>query len=258
MKVVILCGGKGTRIADAGYDAKALVPVGPRPILWHIMKIYAQYDYQEFVLTLGHGASAIKQYFMSFGPMTRDFTLSLTEDPEFEFHEQHPEDGWQVTMANTGLETNKGSRVAQVLKYTNGKAFHLTYGDGLGNINLDALHMFHRAHGRLVTITGYQPYSQYGLLNLSDNDEIIGFEEKPRLDQWINAGFMICEPGIEAYLTDDPNLDLEREVFMKLAEDNQLMVYKHHGFWRSMDTFKEAQELSKLWQDGAPWNTWDY
>lgn len=256
MKVVILCGGKGTRIADAGYDAKALVPVGPRPILWHIMKIYAHYGFQDYVLTLGHGRDAIKRYFVDFGIMSRDFTIHLGEDPDYRFHDAHPEDGWNVTMADTSLDANKGSRLERVLRYTDAERFHLTYGDGLGDVDLRKLVDFHTAHGRLVTLTGYQPYSQYGILHIDERGQINGFEEKPRLDQWINAGFMVCEPGIKEYLNNDPDLDLEREVFRRLAEDDQLMVYKHDGFWRSMDTFKESQELTRLWDNGAPWKIW--
>lgn len=256
MKVVILCGGKGTRIADAGYDAKALVPVGPYPILWHIMKIYAAYQHTEFILTLGHGGDAIRQYFLNYEVMTRDFTLSLRDRLAFEFHDIDAEAGWQITLTDTGLETNKGARLARVMKYVGDETFHLTYGDGLGDVDLDALTKFHQSHGKLVTLTGFQPYSQYGILNVTEENKILGFEEKPRLDQWINAGFMVCEPGIAAYLDDDPNLDLEREVFMRLAKDGELMVYRHDGFWRSMDTFKEAQQLSQMWENDAPWKLW--
>jgi len=256
MKVVILCGGKGTRIADSGYDAKALVEIGNRPILWHIMKIYSAFKHEDFVLTLGHGANSIKRYFMDYGPMTRDFTLSLGEQPSYIYHEDYSESNWQITMADTGLHANKGSRLAQVLRYTGDEPFHLTYGDGLGDIDLDALTDFHRGHGKLVTITGYQPFSQYGILKVDGEGMVTGFEEKPRIDDWINAGFMVCEPGIKDYLNDDPNLDLEIEVFGKLARAGQLMVYEHSGFWRSMDTFKEAQELNQMWSKDAPWKVW--
>lgn len=257
MKVVILCGGKGTRMADANYEAKALVKIGDRPIIWHIMKIYAAFGYTEFVLTLGHGSDAIKQYFLDYEQRTKDFTIKLGKQPEIAFHEGHEESDWQITMADTGLETNKGARVARVLKYLDGEAYHLTYGDGLGDLDLQALLAFHRSHGRLATLTGYEPYSQYGILHVGDDGLVTGFEEKPRLTEWINAGFMIFEPGVADYLKGDDTLDLEKEVLVNLARDRQLMVYKHTGFWRSMDTFKEAREMSRLWQNGAPWKVWD-
>lgn len=256
MRVVILCGGKGTRMADTDYDAKALVEIGGRPILWHVMKIYAAYGHTDFILTLGHGAEAIKRYFLEYEPMTRDFTLKLGGQTRLTYHAPHNEDNWQIVMADTGLETNKGARVAKVLSYTNGERFSITYGDGVGDVDLDALMAFHEAHGRLATITGYQPYSQYGVIQIDREGLVIGFEEKPRLEDWINAGFMMFEPGIAEYLSGNDSLDLEKEVLVRLAADQQLMVYRHVGFWRSMDTFKEAQELDRLWAERAPWKVW--
>jgi glucose-1-phosphate cytidylyltransferase len=256
VKVVILCGGKGTRIADADYDAKALVEIGQKPILWHIMKIYAAHGFSDFVLTLGHGADSIKQYFLNYEAKTHDFTLSLGPQPAIAFHEANAEAGWRITMSDTGLETNKGARVRRVLRYLGDETFHLTYGDGLGDIDISALAAFHRAHGKLMTVTGYQPYSQYGILQVTRDGLVTGLDEKPRLDSWINAGFMVCEPGIRDYFDQDDTLDLEKEVMARLARDGQLMVYRHEGFWRSMDTFKEARDLNQLWQNGAPWKVW--
>jgi glucose-1-phosphate cytidylyltransferase len=256
MQVVILCGGKGTRMADAHYDAKALVEIGGRPILWHIMKIYAAYGHKDFVLTLGHGATSIKRYFLDYEPMTRDFTLCLGERPDIHYHQGHEEDGWQITMVDTGLETNKGSRLKHVLSHTNGQAFHVTYGDGVGDVNINSLQEFHRSHGKLATITGYQPLSQYGIVQFDSESVVTGFEEKPLLDDWINAGFMIFEPGVAAYLEGKNDLDMEKEVLVNLARDRQLVVYQHKGFWRSMDTFKEAREMDRLWSDSAPWKVW--
>ncbi len=256
MKVVILCGGKGTRMADANYDAKALVEIGGRPIVWHIMKIYAAHGFTDFVLTLGHGAASMKRYFLDYEPMTRDFTLCLGERPEINYHQRHEEDGWTVTMVDTGLETNKGGRLARVMQHLESHPFHITYGDGLGDIDLMALVDFHRAHGKLATITAYQPYSQYGILQTDHTGLVTGLEEKPRLSDWINAGFMIFEPAVADYLREDDTLDLEKEVLVHLARDRELMVYQHEGFWRSMDTFKEAREMDALWHNGAPWKVW--
>src|SRR5574341_1789556 len=227
MKVVILCGGKGTRMADANYDAKALVDIGGRPILWHIMKIYAAYGFTEFVLTLGHGAASIKRYFLDYEPMTRDFTLCLGERPEMVYHQPHEEDGWTVTMLDTGLDTNKGGRLVRAMQHLKGQPFHVTYGDGLGDIDLSALLTFHRAHSKIATVTAYQPYSQYGIMQIDSTGLVTGFEEKPRLADWINAGFMVFEPSISDYLRGDDTRDLEEEVLVNLASDQQLMVYRH-------------------------------
>jgi glucose-1-phosphate cytidylyltransferase len=256
MKVVILCGGKGTRMAGTEYDAKALVEIGGRPILWHIMKIYATYGHIEFILTLGHGANAVRRYFLEYEPMTRDFILQLGRRQELLYLAPNDEEKWHITMADTGLETNKGARAARVLKYLDGERFFLTYGDGVGDIDLDALLAFHESHGRLATVTGYQPYSQYGIMQIDEEGCVTGFEEKPRLYHWINAGFMVFEPGVADYLQGDDTLDLETEVLVRLANDRQLMVYQHAGFWRSMDTFKEAQELDRLWAEETPWKVW--
>ena len=257
MKVVIICGGKGTRMADANYAAKALVEIGEKPILWHIMKIYAAYGLTDFVLTLGHGGEAIRRHFLDYEAMTQDFTLKLGRQPEIIYHEDQGEINWSVTMADTGLETNKGARLAKVLKHLEGEAFHLTYGDGLGDVDIKDLTAFHKSHGKLATLTTYQPYSQYGMVQIDNDGQVLGFEEKPRLRDWINAGFMICEPGVAEYLKGDDSLDLEKEVLVNLARDRQLMVYKHQGFWRSMDTFKEAQTMDRLWRQDAPWKVWD-
>ncbi len=256
MQVVILCGGKGSRMEGSDYDAKGLATIGGRPILWHIMKIYATYGYNDFVLTLGHGSDAIKRYFMDYEPMTRDFTLSLGEQGRVTYHQKNHESEWRITMADTGLDTNKGARVARVLRYLGGEIFHLTYGDGVGDIDIGALVSFHQSHGKLATMTIYQPRSQYGIVQIQDDGLVTGFEEKPRLNDWINAGFMVCEPGVAEYLKGDDTLDLEKEVLVNLAQERQLMVYKHTGFWRSMDTFKEARELDRLWHNGAPWKVW--
>jgi glucose-1-phosphate cytidylyltransferase len=256
MKVVILCGGKGTRIADADYEAKALVHIGGRPILWHIMKIYAAYGLTDFVLTLGHGATAIKQYFIDYEWMSHDFTITLGLQPDVRYHGGHREEDWEITLADTGLDTNKGGRLRQVLEYLDDEPFHVTYGDGIGDLDINDLMRFHRAHGKLATVTVYQPRTQYGIVQFNDDGLVSGFEEKPRIEQWINAGFMIFEPGTRDYLAGDDSLDLEKEVLVRLAEAGELMVYQHSGFWRSMDTFKEARELDSLWRNSAPWKVW--
>jgi glucose-1-phosphate cytidylyltransferase len=256
MSVVLLCGGKGTRMFGSGYEAKALVDLGGRPIIWHIMKIYARYGLINFVLTLGHGGEAIRRYFTEYEAMTRDFTLQLGDTPHITYHQRLDMENWRITLADTGLETNKAGRVWRVRDYLEGETFHVTYGDGLGDVDLQALMAFHRGHGKLATITGYQPTSQYGIVHREADGAITGFEEKPRLTSWINAGFMVFNREALTYFEGDASLDLEREVFTRLAADGEMMLYEHTGFWRSMDTFKEAQQMEQLWQKGAPWKVW--
>ncbi|MGF1507191.1 MAG: sugar phosphate nucleotidyltransferase [Anaerolineae bacterium] len=257
MTVIILCGGKGTRMTGSGYEAKALVEVGDRPIIWHIMKIYAHYGLSDFVLTLGHGAAAIKQYFLDYGPMTQDFTICLGERPEISYHAPHDAASWEIALVDTGLETNKGGRVRRVLDHIQGEHFHLTYGDGLGDVDLHALTHFHIEHGRLATITGYQPHSQYGIVQVEADGRITGYEEKPLLADWINAGFMLLRrEAVEYFMRGDDDLDLEQDILGQLAAEGELMMYRHTGFWRSMDSFKEAKEMDQLWSTGAPWKVW--
>lgn len=256
MKAVILCGGKGTRIADANYDAKALVEIGGKPILWHIMKIYAAHGVTEFVLTLGHGGESIKRFFLDYPRLAHDITVSLGRETATEYHSEIAEDQWRITLIDTGLDTNKGARLARVMRYLGNEPFHLTYGDGVGDVDLTALLAYHQAHGRLMTVTGYRPESQYGIMELDDKSTVTGFQEKPLLSQWINAGFMICEPGVSQYLNEDQELDLEKQVMVEIARDRQIVAYQHHGYWRSMDTFKEARELNQAWLNGAPWKVW--
>lgn len=258
MKVVILCGGKGTRIADAQYDAKGLVEIGGKPILWHIIQGYAHFGFNEFVLTLGHGGDSIKRYFLDYEAMTHDFTVSLGSTTELTYHTNQSAPNLSITLADTGLDTNKGARVTRVLQYLDdGEPFHLTYGDGVSDIDIRELTRFHKSHGKLMTVTGYQPFNQYGILELDDDGLVTGFEEKPRLSNWINAGYMVCEPELMDYFKGkDDKLDLEKEVMVQLAVEQELVVYKHDGFWRSMDTFKEAMELDRLWKTKAPWKVW--
>ncbi len=255
LPVVILVGGQGTRMRGDTPTKKELVPVGGRPILWHVMKIFAAYGHTRFILTLGYQAEALKRYFLEYEPMSRDFTLRLGDAREIRYHDTPREEDWQVTLADTGLHTNKGGRVLRVAPYIQGDSFFVTYGDGVGNVDLDALLAFHRAHGRLATLTGVRARWQYGIVHADENGQVRGFEEKPLLDHWVNGGFMLFERGVLDYLTDD-DTDLEREALPRLARDGQLMMYRHTGFWRSMDTFKEAELLDTLWRREAPWKVW--
>jgi glucose-1-phosphate cytidylyltransferase len=254
LPVVILCGGQGTRMQSATPTKKELVEVGDRPILWHVMRIYAAFGHTRFILTLGHQADALKRYFLEYESQTSDFTISLGSSSAVVHHRPPAEEDWRVTLADTGLSTEKGERILRVARYIEGNTFFVTYGDGVGNMDIAALLAFHRAHGRLATVTGVRPRSQYGLLQADASGQVSSFGEKPQLEHWINAGFMVFERGVLDVLR--AGVDLEREALPQLAADGQLMMYRHGGFWRSMDTFKEALELDAVWRASAPWKVW--
>ena len=257
LPVVILCGGQGTRMQSGTPVKKELVELGGRPILWHVMKIYAAYGHSRFLLALGYQAEAIKRYFLEYEPMSRDFTVRLGRTGEITYHSNRPTEDWEVTLVDTGPpEVEKGARIYRLARYIEADTFFVTYGDGVGNVDIDALLTFHRRHGRLATITGVHPRSQYGILQVDGEGRILGFEQKPLLAHWINAGFMVFERGVLDYLAGGDAVHLERDVFPLLAAEGQLMMYRHTGFWRSMDTFKEALELDALWRESAPWKVW--
>jgi len=254
--VVILCGGQGSRMGGAGETKKELVPVGDRAIIWHVMRIFASFGHTDFILTLGHMAAEIRRYFMELNASTRELTLALGGEDRITFHRPPQEEGWRITMVDTGLMTKKGSRIGRVSRYL-GKAesFFVTYGDGVGDVDIDALLAFHRSHSRPATITGVQPRSQYGLVEADQTGQVAGFDEKPRLDHWINGGFMVFQREVLDYFHGD-DVDLERDTLSALAAAGELMMYRHSGYWRSMDTFKEAVELDAVWRERSPWKTW--
>ncbi|MBN1283887.1 MAG: NTP transferase domain-containing protein [Anaerolineae bacterium] len=256
--VVVLCGGQGTRMRGDSEIKKELVSIGGQPMLWHVMKYYATYGYAHFVLALGYGADQIKRYFLEYDAMQRDFTLQLGEPSRPAFYNHHEEWNWRVTFVDTGLHTNKGARIRRVKSFLgDAERFFCAYGDDIGNVDLNALMTCHRSHGKLVTLTAVQPLSQYGLLNLGADGQVLDFREKPQMDYWINGGFMIFERGMFDYLQGGDDLDLEREVFRALTRDGQLMVYRHTGYWHTMNTFKDVQNAEQLWQSGqAPWKIW--
>ena len=253
---MILCGGQGTRMRGDTPTKKELVEVGGRPILWHVMKIYATYGHTRFILTLGHQAEALKRYFLEYEPMNCDFTVRLGRSGAISYHRSSAEENWEVTLADTGLHTEKGSRIYRVAQHIDTDTFFVTYGDGVGDVDLDALLAFHRRHGRLATVTGVRPQSQYGILQPNEAEQVTRYEQKPQREHWINAGFMVFEREVLTYLAGGDNVHLERETLPRLVADGQLMIYRHTGFWRSMDTFKEAVELDTVWHESAPWKTW--
>jgi glucose-1-phosphate cytidylyltransferase len=257
LPVVILVGGAGTRLGRGGETPpKALVEVGDRPIVWHVMKIYAAFGCTHFVLTLGYRGDLIRRYFLDYDVMGRDVTVSPGDAGSVQFHGPPQEAHWRVTLVDTGLGTNKAARVRRAAPYLGTGTFFVTYGDGVGDVNIAELLAFHRRHGKRATVTCVQPFSQYGVVAARDDGRVTALREKPRLDHWINAGFMVFEHSALDYLQGGDDLDLEKEVLPRLAAEGQLMMYRHPGFWQSMDTFKDAQALSEVWEKQAPWKVW--
>lgn len=258
MKVVILCGGQGTRLREeTEYRPKPMVEIGGRPILWHIMKNYAHHGFREFVLCLGYRGNMIKEYFLNYEAMNSDFTISLGKLGAIAYHGDHDEQDYRVTLADTGSNTMTGGRVKSVATHLCGDTFMVTYGDGVANVDLRALADFHAAHGKLATVTTVRPISRYGILDLAPNHAVSGFAEKPQLDGWISAGFFVFHRKVLDYLGGEDCI-LEREPLERLAREGQLMSYQHQGFFFAMDTYREYQALNELWSTGkAPWKTWN-
>lgn len=258
MKVVILCGGQGTRLREeTEYRPKPLVDVGGRPILWHIMKGYAHYGLRDFVLCLGYRGNMIKEYFLNYEAMNNDFTICLGARHRIEYHDAHLEQDYKVTLADTGVDTQTGSRVKQIERHVDGDTFMVTYGDGLSDLDIAALLDFHHAHGRLATVTTTRPTSRYGHLDLTGDGRVVGFAEKPQLNDWVSVGFFIFNRRVFDYLSLDPETILEREPLERLAREGELVAYRHDGFFYGMDTHKEYLYLNELWNSGqAPWAVW--
>jgi len=258
MKVVILCGGLGTRLREeTEYRPKPLVDVGNRPILWHIMKLYAHYGFREFVLCLGYRGDMIKEYFLNYEAMNNDFTICLGERNSITYHDAHQEQDFRVTLADTGQETMTGARVKLVERFIEGDTFMVTYGDGVSDVNINALVEFHRAHGRLATVTAVRPTSRFGVLELNAESRVVKFVEKPQTQGRVNAGYFVFNRGVFEYLRPEPDCVLEKEPLERLARDGELMAYQHEGFFYAMDTYREYLYLNDLWdKHQAPWKVW--
>ncbi len=258
MKTLILAGGFGTRIRDVADNIpKPMIPIGDYPILWHIMKLYAHYSHQDFILCLGYKSDIIKNYFLNYHHHKSDFTLNLKNNKVISLENFEPED-WRITFCETGLNAQTGARIHRAQKHLeNEDFFAITYGDGVANIDINALIDFHQSHGKLMTVTASHPPGRFGELQIKDN-RVIGFNERPQVSEgWISAGFFICSRDVLGYLSDKESLIFERDPMNALVKDEQLMVYKHHGFWHPMDTSREHQLLNKLWDDDkAPWRVW--
>lgn len=258
MKVVILCGGKGTRLAEeTSIRPKPMVEIGGRPILWHIMKSYGAAGFNEFVLALGYKADYIKDWFHHYRLTAADFTITLDPGVDPVIHGGPQPEPWTVTLVDTGEDTLKGARIARVAEHLGGERFMVTYGDGLADVDLQKVLAFHEAHGKLGTVTGVRPPSRFGEMVL-DGDRVVSFEEKPQLATGlINGGYFVFEPGFLDYLTTDEDCDLEFGALQRLAEDGEMHMYRHDGFWQCMDNVRERDYLEGLWRDGkAPWKAW--
>jgi glucose-1-phosphate cytidylyltransferase len=257
MKTVILCGGMGTRLSEETLvKPKPMVEIGPRPILWHILKIYAHHGFKNFVLALGFKGEIIKDYFINYHPLTSDVTVDLSSG-KITYANTTAED-WVVQMVDTGRQSLTGGRLHRLEHMLRpAGTFMLTYGDGVADVNVQALVAFHQQHGRLATVTAVRPPARFGGIICRD-DQVVEFKEKPQTEEgWINGGFMVFEPGVFDYLHGDATV-LEEDPLENLARDGQLMAYKHHGFWHCMDTLRDRNALDDLWRRGrAPWQIWE-
>ena len=257
MKVVILAGGLGTRLsAETELRPKPMIEIGGKPILWHIMKIYSHYGFNDFIICLGYKGFMVKEYFHHYYMHLSDETIDLRKN-KVQYHHSKAEP-WKVTLVDTGIHTMTGGRIKQVQKYIGKETFMLTYGDGVSDVNIGALLKYHKKQGKLATVTAVQPSGRFGALDLDAKGRVVRFQEKPQGDcVWINGGFFVLEPGIFNFISGDETY-WEKEPLQNLADDNQLCAYKHAGFWKPMDTLREKNELEKAWSSGtAEWKVWN-
>ncbi len=258
MKVVLLAGGYGTRLSEVtDVRPKPMVEIGGRPILWHIMKIYSHYGFNEFVVCLGYKGYVIKEYFSNYLLHQADVTIDVREN-KVEMH-SHSAEPWRVTLVETGLETMTGGRIKRIQPYIGDEDFFMTYGDGVSDVDIPRALEFHRAHGKAATLTAIQPPGRFGALDLGDKDAIHAFMEKPKGDKsWINGGFFVLSPKVFDYIQDGDGTVFEGKPLEGLAQDNELVAFKHDGFWQSMDTLRDRTTLEKLWASGRPpWKLWE-
>jgi glucose-1-phosphate cytidylyltransferase len=257
--VVVLCGGKGTRLREESeFRPKPLVTIGGKPILWHIMKIYATYGFRNFVLCLGYKGEMIKEYFYRYESMNSDFTVTLGSQ-DIEFHGGHAERGWRITLCDTGMEAMTGARVKRAHKYVrDAETVMLTYGDGVADIDLQALLRFHRSQNAIATVTGVHPSSRFGELLIQDG-RVLSFAEKPQVQgALVNGGFFVVQQDFFNYLDESDLCVLEKEPLESLAKDGGLYVYRHNGFWQCMDTYRDFLILNQMWESGeSAWRIWE-
>lgn len=258
MKAVLLAGGFGTRISEESrFKPKPMIEIGGMPILWHIMKTYSSYGVNEFIICAGYKQHVIKEWFADYFLHTSDITFDFTQDDKIIVHNKRAEQ-WKVTVVDTGLNTMTGGRLKRIRPYLDDEPFFMTYGDGVADVDMDKLLSFHKEHNKLATMTAIKPNSRFGVLDLTENNEVTAFREKSSVDSgWINAGFMVLDPKVLDYVADD-SIMFENEPMEQLASDGQLMCFKHHGFWQCMDTLRDKEKLEKLWnKNNAPWKVWE-
>lgn len=256
MKVVILAGGLGTRISEESHlKPKPMIEIGGKPILWHIMKAYSHYGYNEFIICSGYKQNVIKDWFAHYFMNTSDITFDFNLGNKVVIHNRFSEP-WKVTVVDTGLNTGTGGRIKRVKNYIGSDTFFMTYGDGVSDVNIKETLEFHQKHGKIATITAVHPDSRFGVMEIRDH-QIVSFREKsPKDTAWINGGFMVLEPKIIDYIEDDQTM-LEGEPFEIMCERAELMCYKHNGFWQCMDTLRDREKLEALWaKEQAPWKLW--
>ena len=257
MKVLILAGGLGSRLSEeTGLKPKPMVEIGGKPILWHIMKIYSSYGFNEFIILCGYKGYLIKEYFANYYSHNSDMTVDMTTN-EITHHVNHAEP-WKVTLVDTGLDTLTGGRIRKVKDYVGDEPFLLTYGDGVSDVNIDELLAFHKNHGKAITMTSVQPEGRFGSLMIDDEQKVVSFLEKPKGDgAWVNAGFFVCQPEVFDYIPIGDKIIFEKEPLENLAIADQLFTYKHEGFWKPMDTQRDKIQLEELIENGkAPWISW--
>ena len=258
MKVVILCGGKGVRLKEeTETKPKPMVEIGGMPILWHIMKIYASFEFCDFILALGYKKNLIKNFFLNYEATAQDFTIELGNLGKIELHNKHKEAGWRITLVDTGEDTLKGARIKQLERYIPDETFMLTYGDGVADIDLAQLLSFHNSHKKMATITAVRPPSRFGEIKAKDG-KVVSFSEKPQVSEGlINGGFFVFNRKIFDSLTERPDCDLEKDALEKLAASGELMVYEHSLNWECMDTLRDMEHLNMLWKEKkAFWKVW--
>ena len=256
MKVLILAGGFGTRLSEqTEIKPKPMVEIGGKPILWHILKIYSTYGYNDFVILLGYKGYVIKEFFANYFLHQSDLTIDIKNN-KIEIHDNYSEN-WKITLVDTGAETLTGGRIKRAGKFVDNEPFLLTYGDGVSDVDIQKLVEFHKSHGKLATMTAIQPEGRFGALDISKNNEINSFIEKPKGDNaWINGGFFVCQPEVLNYINGDETI-FEKEPLEKLAKEGQLQAFKHDGFWQCMDTLRDKNRLEDEWSTGkAPCKKW--
>lgn len=257
IKVVILAGGFGTRVSEESHlKPKPMIKIGDKPMLWHIMKIYSHYGFNDFIICLGYKGYMIKEYFANYFLYQHDITIDVSSK-NIEVHSKTSEN-WKVSLIDTGLNSLTGTRIKRIQKHIGNNTFMLTYGDGVADIDINALLKFHRSHGKLATVTSIQPEGKFGALDIDGNGIVRSFVEKPRGDSsWINGGFFVLEPDIFDYIKAEENVAWEKEPLESLAKAGQLVTYRHTGFWGCMDTLRDSKHLNILWETGkAPWAVW--